>query len=556
MMRSSLFLAFLSLGALPACMSDGATDDDIHLPGDIDDAPAGGKGDAWNADNDPTNLATHLTYKLSSLPKDGKLDKPVWKDRFPVQSGDEPIWADTYWPTVEGSTNTRWVNASTKSPLEKYDAAFNNAAGCATQPATRCGSGAKAAWDKYLACAGPAAKWQAVSFQGALEMYDGLDNDKDGKIDECDDNDGIAGWWGLCHAWTPASLLEPEPRHAVTYNGQKFEVSDIKALMLTLYDKTDAVMLGGRCNATTIDHDATGTATDTDCKDVNAGALHVILTNFLGLHDQALIEDRTANAEVWNQPVYGYHVSMQQKVTASRAMACIGATGSTYTPNSKATSLYEVKTTVQYIYEGYPSTSPLGMRDNIGTDTYHYILEIGSTGKIIGGEYCTESKDSHPDFLWSPKAVSTSSYGRNPGVDLDKVRMLLQLSRGTDGGGGTTTGASFQNTTATSIPDNDPAGASVDVAVDRAVTFTSLSVAVDIKHTYRGDLTVSLLHDGALVKTLVDQAGGSADDIVDTYALTTGEAGTASKGTWTLKVVDNAAEDVGTINSVKLTFSN
>ena len=396
----------LALLATPLAACMGSSGDEIHLPGDIDDAPpsSGGKGDAWNNDNDPEALATHLTYTLNTLPKDGKLDQPVWRTRFTEQPGDEPIWAETYWPTAEGSTNARWQGANVKSPVEKYDAAFNNAPGCATQPASRCGADAKAQWDDYLKCAGPAARWQTTTFQGASDMYDGKDNDGDGQVDECGDHDGVAGWWGLCHAWTPASLLEPEPRHAVTYGGQTFEVSDIKALLMTLYDKTNATMLGGRCNAETIEHDASGAVTDPACKDVNAGALHVILTNFLGLHDQALIEDRTGNAQVWNQPVYGYHVSQQDEVDVARANACIGATGDTYAPNSHAVKLYEVKTTVQYIYEGYPSTSPVGMSNNIGTDTYHYILEVDDRGKIIGGEYCSESKDQHPDFLWAPSA--------------------------------------------------------------------------------------------------------------------------------------------------------
>ena len=63
-------------------------------------------------------------------------------------------------------------------------------------------------------------------------MHDGNDNDGDGKIDDYGSDgsiDGIQGWWGTCHAWTPASQLVPEPQHAVTLNGVKFEVGDIKA---------------------------------------------------------------------------------------------------------------------------------------------------------------------------------------------------------------------------------------------------------------------------------------------------------------------------------------
>ncbi len=89
-------------------------------------------------------------------------------------------------------------------------------------------------------------------------------------------------------------------------------------------------MLGGRCNAETIEHDAEGADANTECMDVNPGALHVVLTNFLGLKDMAVIEDRTAADQVWNQPLVGYSISKQEKVTATAANACVGASGSTW----------------------------------------------------------------------------------------------------------------------------------------------------------------------------------------------------------------------------------
>lgn len=550
----------MGLGALllaaPGCT--GTADDYIDLPGDKDDNPddGGGKADAWDYTNDPARLAQNLEYKLSELPRSGKLDKPVWGSRYQQQPGDAMAWADTYWPTSRGSTNARWQGASVKSPMEKYDEAFNGNAGCATQPGEHCGDGAKTAWDQYLACAGPAARWQATEFQSGRDMFDGVDSNGNNEVDECyPDRDGIAGWWGLCHSWAPASMLEPEPLHAVTYQGVRFEVSDIKALLITLYDSTDALMLGGRCNAKEIEHDATGRATDDDCQDVNPGALHVILTNFLGLHDNALVEDRTANYEVWNQPLVGYNITRQDKVDVARANACIGATGDSYSFNDQAVELFEVEMTTDYLTEGSASTEPLGQDGYIRHDSYHYILEVDARGKVIGGEYCGSSKNAHPDFLWAPTRLG-SSWGRNPYVDYEKVQTLLRLSRETENPDpGTGEGRSYENTASTAIPDNDPAGASLDIAVSDDVAFSRLSVTVDITHTWRGDLVVTLLRDGTQVKVLSDRAGGSAQDLHETFTLTSAEAGTAgARGTWTLKVVDTAAQDSGTLDTFKLTF--
>jgi hypothetical protein len=551
-------LAAIALAATSAaCAEDAADEDAVVLPGDIDDElpSADGKEDAWDSRNDPTRLSTRLNYRLAELPRQGKLDQPVWKDRHPVRSDDEAAWSDTYWPTARGSTNTRWLGPEIASPLEKYDAVFHRAPGCRLQPPARCGAGAKAAWDAYLACAGPAARWHTASFQGSRSMYDGVDSDRDGQVDECDDHDGIASWWGLCHAWAPAALLEPEPRHAVTYQGVTFEVADIKALMATVYDSTEALMLGGRCHARTLTRGADGRVADPLCRDVNVGALHVVLTNFLGLGDAALIEDRTAHDEVWNQPITAYQVLRQDPVTIERANLCIGQSGSAaYRPNRQARAFYEVLTRVEYLVEGQASREPLGMSRYLGRDEYHYILELDDRGKIIGGEYCAASKDNHPDFLWAPTRVTASAGGRNAGVDHEKVKILLALSRqdGAPSGGRDTT---VENAVPVAIPDNAPAGVGLNVSVRDPLTVRAATVTVAIKHTWRGDLRVELVKDGRVVKVLHDRVGGSADDLRETYPVSAAElAGVSTAGTWTLRVVDAELLDIGIVERFRLTL--
>jgi hypothetical protein len=423
---AALGLTLITSAHLAGC-ADTATDD--CQPGDADcaDPIPDGKVDGWDAKNNPKVMAQHLNYKLSALPKKGWRNTPVWKAQYPAAVGKAAaVWADTYWPTSEGSHNNRWQGSTVKSPLEKYDAAFNNAPGCATYPDAFYGTGAKAKWDTYYKCAGPAAKWQSQEFQGGGEMHDGIDNDHDGKTDDygTDGIDGVQGWWGTCHAWTPASQLVPEPQHAVTINNVKFEVGDIKAIIQNAFDSTSAVMLGGRCNAKDITHDVHGSA-NADCADVNPGALHVVMTNFLGLNQLPLVEDRTANYEVWNQPVVGYEVTKQDKVDAKAANACVGATGSTWSFNTSAKSLYEVQMTVSYVTEGSPGTAPIGYKDNVSTDDYHYILEIGSTGKVIGGRFCSDNEQTHIDFLWSPTGQWNPS---NPNVDVAHVKELISKS--------------------------------------------------------------------------------------------------------------------------------
>jgi hypothetical protein len=98
-----------------------------------------------------------------------------------------------------------------------------------------------------------------------------------------------------------------------------------------------------------------------------------------------------------------------------------------------------------------------------------------------------------------------------------------------------------------SIPDNDPTGVSDTIDVSDTGTVGSVKVTVAIDHTYRGDLTLTLSH-GQTTQTVVAESGGSADDIREEFDVA-GFTGAALAGGWTLKVVDGAGQDVGTLET-------
>lgn len=97
------------------------------------------------------------------------------------------------------------------------------------------------------------------------------------------------------------------------------------------------------------------------------------------------------------------------------------------------------------------------------------------------------------------------------------------------------------------IPDNDPVGITSNIEVPTEGAVSHVTVEFDIGHTYRGDLTVRLIH-GATVLTLHDRAGGGEDDLKATFELDDFDD-QDRKGTWQLQVTDNAKSDVGTLNS-------
>ncbi|MBI5482336.1 MAG: proprotein convertase P-domain-containing protein [Deltaproteobacteria bacterium] len=523
-------LALLAL-LLPAC-ADVA--DDPGKP-ESDGKSVDGKAEAWNSTNNPSRFQIQFEYQLDTLPKTGAAERTPWPD--------------TYWPTYMDSTNHRWQGSTTLSPLEKYDQAFNNWSPSADFMKLRpfdpnaCSGTAKDFDKSYYEQLGPAAKYWS-QYKGNAKSRNGMDDDNDGKTDECDDNDGVEGWFGLCHAWVPAAILEAEPRHAVTHNGVTFEVGDIKALLLTMYDRSSSLMLGGRCNEKELERDENGRLKRDECRDTNAGSFHVVVTNMLGRYKRAFAEDRTAGYQVWNQPVRSFEVLEQKEVTAAEAMAALGVQNATsYTFNANAKKLFKVRTTVRYITESDASTEPL--LDHIDsytrTDTYDYILELDANGNIIGGEWINYSRDTHPDFLWLPLAVAS---GSNPYLSMDKVRMLVELATRTQPPINPGDLKSYDQTTPVAIPDNDPKGIVSTLEIPDAVDISGLKVAVDIEHTYIGDLTVSVEHNGVKVD-LHKKQGGGTDNLQQTFDVA-GITGSA-RGTWKLYVVDSAAQDQGTL---------
>jgi subtilisin-like proprotein convertase family protein len=547
------------------------------------------KADRIDAQNDPKLFGVNLDVIVSDLPLSGEVEQMAWPA--------------SYWPTYEDSANHRWQGQATMSPLEKYDMAFNDWTPPADFdkliPFSDCGFEFDADYYEKL---GPAAKYWS-SNHGNRPRRDAWDQTCSGvscptgescsdgqcypadcpqqdcnydevciedqcveKEDTCDD--AIESWWGLCHAWVPAAILEAEPQKAVTYNGVTFEVSDIKALFLMMYNRSTTKFLGRRCNLREdeIERDENGRIKQEECRDTNAGSLHLVLTNLIGRDKRAFAEDRTMGYQVWNQPVVGYQVDLLEEITLTQALDLLDpdrqvCTNETYCYNEDAKKFYEVLIDVNYITESSASTEP--MLPNIGrytrTDTYHYILECEDTGEIIGGEWISarvtafpdriswppDSQDNHTDFLWLPLRAGYSS---NPHASLENVRMLARMSMEAnpppEGDAKV-----YKSTEMVSIPDNDEAGVVSAIEVADTMTIGTLKVTVDISHTYIGDLTLKLLHDGQ-EEILQKNAGGSTDDIQKTFEVT--GFGGSVEGTWELLVVDGASKDTGAINSWEL----
>lgn len=103
------------------------------------------------------------------------------------------------------------------------------------------------------------------------------------------------------------------------------------------------------------------------------------------------------------------------------------------------------------------------------------------------------------------------------------------------------------------IPDNTKTQSTTDtVLVPVNGTLKSVSVYVDITHTYIGDLKVALSAPSGKIITLHDKTGANVNDIKKTYDSTSALRSllnSAVAGNWTLTVGDYAGGDIGVLNS-------
>ncbi len=93
------------------------------------------------------------------------------------------------------------------------------------------------------------------------------------------------------------------------------------------------------------------------------------------------------------------------------------------------------------------------------------------------------------------------------------------------------------------------------ISIPDNVTVDQLSVDLNIKHTWSGDLKVSVTSPSGKTAVLQDRKGGSADDITGSFDLSEAFKGESAKGDWTITVEDKAARDTGTLNNWSLNIS-
>ena len=103
------------------------------------------------------------------------------------------------------------------------------------------------------------------------------------------------------------------------------------------------------------------------------------------------------------------------------------------------------------------------------------------------------------------------------------------------------------STPAVAIPDNDVNGVD-DTITAAACIVGAVTVDLDITHTFRSDVNVSLTSPDGTTEIVFAIGFDSSDDILDTFTVP-GFEGEDGLGDWVLNVFDDANLDTGTFNS-------
>jgi serine protease len=234
--------------------------------------------------------------------------------------------------------------------------------------------------------------------------------------------------------------------------------------------------------------------------------------------------------------------------------------GYTFSPASRSVTVNSADVTGQdftgtgtgggnTLTKGVPVT---GLGATVGNSlNYTMVVPAGATNltfKISGGtgdcrpylggntETCTFAAPQAGTYHVRLKAYSTFS-----GVSL--------VGDYSTGGGGSQT---YTNGTDYTISDNATVESPISVSGRSGNGSATTPVAVNIVHTYIGDLKVDLVAPDGSVYVLHNRSGGSADNINQTY--TVNLSSEPLNGTWKLRVNDNANQDTGYINSWSVTF--
>ncbi|PHS39835.1 MAG: hypothetical protein COB07_05400 [Sulfurovum sp.] len=177
----------------------------------------------------------------------------------------------------------------------------------------------------------------------------------------------------------------------------------------------------------------------------------------------------------------------------------------------------------------------------------------GDSGDLFGETNKRFSTSTTPNSLWWDGTVSN--------LDMSEITHPNSTVSFKTTYEGNLQAVQGESTPAIDIPDNRADGIFDSIVLSQDANIIGVEVTLDISHTYRGDLQVTLLTPWGVAIVLHQRnEGGSSDNIqkiinesdLQTLSLLHGHS---TKGAWMLQVQDLAPADVGILNHWALKFT-
>jgi hypothetical protein len=330
------------------------------------------------------SIAVGLSLTLTSLAQNPATSRAIKDDESSYQSeayqrwwGQELVWRFDDLPTNAGVPETRIPYSGHDYPdraggtiqaMRKYDLAFHRGQALAT------------AFEQKDTTT---IKEPTVERRGVLRLRRAI-------------VERTPGWHGHCNGWTAASIRHAEPQTSVQRNGITFTPADIKALLAEIYMYSEAEFLGGDDDENNPQDDA-----------INPGLLHVVLANWIGRNSHPVAMDSTLGKEVWNYPLYAFSTSSAKRSGGREVEVRMNAaySASSNQEHARSPRLKRIK-------------------------SFHYVLDLDSDGKVIGGRYLSDS--ARVDMLWTPltpaQGGQEGNERGNPHVDVNEVLAIWRES--------------------------------------------------------------------------------------------------------------------------------
>ncbi|GIG61955.1 zinc metalloprotease [Longispora fulva] len=275
---------------------------------------------------------------------------------------------------------------------------------------------------------------------------------------------------------------------------------------------------------------ASSTATITTTGAVVPGSYAITITGTGTVAVHAVTYTLTVNGPPGCSGTNSTDVAIPDNTTVSSTIVISGCAG-----NASATSTVEVHIIHTYIGDLVVSL--------IAPDGSAYVLQnrTGGSTHDINQTYSVNLSSEVANGAWKLQVQDAAT------ADVGTIdTWTLNL------GGGGPAGCTGTNGTDVAIPDNTTVSSSIVIAGCTGNASATSTVEVHIIHTYIGDLVVSLIAPDGSAYVLHNRAGGSTDNINQTYTVNLSTE--ARNGTWKLQVQDAAALDTGNIDSWTLTL--